>query len=246
MTRRMARYVAPNPFRSASGGLALPSPRFLLSVAAALLAGVAAPASATAADLSVTPNTCLRYIKPYVNVPATPSFGVRTTGWPASSALSILVGSTQVGTAQADPAGSFAADLAYSPPPPPHGWNMTTMNLKVQDAAGNAVQRRVKVVRLTVDVPATARPSQKVAYRAFGFSPKRKVYLFVRRAKKTKGRFVLGRPKGDCGKLTKKLRYMPLKHYKLGTYDFEFTQSPKYSANQVLSNYAIKLSKAGG
>jgi hypothetical protein len=208
-----------------------------------LVLSIVAPATAAAAPaVSPAPNGCLRYIKPYSNVPAVQSFGVNAGGWAPGAALKFLVGGQPVGTGTADGVGSYASGMTLTPPKPPKGTNIFSTTLRAEDGLGAVSEVPIKVVRLGVAVPAHARPSQRVRYRAFGFSPKRKIYLFVRRNDKTKGRWVLGRPQGECGTLSKPLRYMPLKRYKVGTYVFAFTQTPRYSPDQLLASYTLTLS----
>lgn len=204
---------------------------------------LAAPAAATAAEVTPTPNACLRYIKVYTNAQPVPSFGLTTTGWAPNSALTFRLGDRQLGTGQADANGNYTAPSPFVPPAPRKGRNLVSTTLTVGDAAGTVTQRPVKVVRLTVSVPNRARPSKVVKYRAFGFSPRRNIYLFVRRGNKTKGRFKLGKPKGQCGTLTRKLRYMPLKTFRTGVYDYVYTQSKRYSPAEILSVYSIDITR---
>jgi hypothetical protein len=104
----------------------------------------------------------------------------------------------------------------------------------------------VRVVRLTVAIPAHAKPSKRVKYRAFGFQPGKRLYLFIRRGGRTHGRFNLGVPGGACGRVTKRLRYMPLAHWKTGVYHYWYAQRPRYSKKTRIYGYEIRIFKSVG
>jgi len=203
------------------------------------LAAVIAAGSATVADAAaVAPTTpCVRYI------PGVPSLGLTAAGWAPGAALSFKVAGRSVGSGTADASGAFATPaLALFSPPPPKG-NVQSVKLTATDGAGTTASHTIKLVRLTVDVPARAGVRQRVSYRAFGFLPGKRLYLFIRRNGKTKGRFVLGRPKGACGRLTKTLPYMPLKRWSAGSYEYLYLHSRKYRAKQVIYGYDLKISR---
>ena len=65
--------------------------------------------------------------------------------------------------------------------------------------------------RITVVAPPDSNPSRKVRFRLFGFRPRLRTYLHVRRAGRTKGRFALGRTAAPCGTLIKRMRFMPVR-----------------------------------
>jgi hypothetical protein len=213
----------------------------------AVLAGIvvmvcALPASASAAEVMPNSSGCFRYIEAPKGVPAVPTFGLTTSGWAPGAPLEIRLGTTGIATGQADAAGQYASGDTLAPPAPPEGKNLISTRLTVTDGAGNVAERAVKIVRLTVQVPnGKVRAGARVRYRAFGFNRARKVFLFVRRANKTKGRFILGWPKGACGTVTKRMRFMPLKRFTPGLYDFLYTQTKKYSAGEVLYGYSIRI-----
>ena len=73
------------------------------------------------------------------------------------------------------------------------------------------------------------KPRKKVKFRMFGFQTGKRIYLHIRRGEKTKGRFTMGTANGDCGLATKRMRFMPLRNYKTGTYEYWFGHSKKFS-----------------
>jgi hypothetical protein len=204
-----------------------------------LTLALAIPATANAATVApVAP--CVRYI------PGLSTLGVTSSGWAPNAALTFKVGDAQVGTGTADAAGNFTTPAEnYFSPPAPKG-NLEGMTLSAEDGAGGVATAPMKIVRLTVAVPDRARPSQRVKYRAFGFTPGKRLYLFVRRGKQTKGRFYLGKPKGDCGIVTKRLRYMPLKSWTTGTYEYWFGHSKTYSKKTRITGYQITITRVPG
>jgi hypothetical protein len=217
------------------------APRRLALGGAALLLSVVAPANALAAPAVSAKTPCIRYIG--TNPPA-PTLGVTATGWTAVAPLTFSLGSQAVGTATTDAAGTFDTGNAQFTPPEPKG-NLQTMTLTAADGAGGTATSKVQVVRLIVTVPGGRHmPSAKVKYRAFGFVPHKKLYLFVRRGNKTKGRFVLGKPKGACGLLTTRMRFMPLKQYSAGVYEFWFSHSKTYSKATRIYSYKIQITKS--
>ena len=78
-------------------------------------------------------------------------------------------------------------------------------------------------------------------YRVYGFVPGQPAYLHIRRRGKTLGRFSLGTPEGACGKVTKRLRYMPLSRYSYTTYDYWFSQSRRFDRAATLARYRVTI-----
>jgi hypothetical protein len=205
---------------------------------AALLVSIAAPASAQAAPAVASVTPCVRYVG--TNPPA-PTLGVVASGFPANAPLSISFAAQPVAAVTADATGAFSTGTSPFTPPVTRK-NLETVTLAAQDNAGNTATAQVQFVRLGVIVPhGRFRPSKKVKYRAFGFAPGKRIYLFVRRGGKTRGRFSLGKAKGDCGLLTKKMRFMPLKHYTPGVYEFWYSHSKRYSTKTRIYRYKIRI-----
>ena len=116
--------------------------------------------------------------------------------------------------------------------------------LTANDALGTQAATHVKVVHRMVSVPGRARPSKRVRYRAYGFPVGKKLYLHVRRGHRTLGRFTIGRPRGSCGVVTRRLRYMPLKHWSTGSYDFWYGNRRHFKRSRELYGYRIRIYKA--
>ena len=210
---------------------------------AALSIVLAAPAAASAATVVETTVPCVRFVDLDPSSASSPlaTLGVSTVGWPASTPLTFTVDGATVGTGTADNDGAYNNQGGLFKPPEPKG-NLQTSTLSVNGTAST----RFRIVRLTVKVPGRAKPSKQVKYRVFGFQPGKRVYLFVRRGGKTKGRFTLGKPNGDCGTLTKKLRYMPLRHWTTGRYEYWYTQNRKYSKATRIYGYRLDIFKTSG
>jgi hypothetical protein len=205
---------------------------------AALLLTIAAPATAVA-DPTVAPSSpCVRFVE---TAPPAATLGVLSSGWAANTPLSFKMAGQSVGSGTTDAAGGFDGRAQPFTPPEPKG-NLQTVALTAEDGTGAVATTQVQLVRLIVTVPnGRYRPSKKVTYKAFGFAPGKKLYLFVRRGHKTKGRFLLGRTKGDCGLLTKKMRFMPLRKYTPGLYEFWFSHSKTYSTKTRIYRYTIQI-----
>jgi hypothetical protein len=232
-----ARYLAPRPPSDPFWRYRLTSRAAALG-GAALLVSIAAPASAAAAPVVAAASPCVRYVG---TKPPSPSLGVVTSGWAANTPLSFSFAGANVGSGTTDPTGAFTTGATPFTPPKPKR-NLQTVTLSAQDGAGNTASAQVKLVKLGVTVPkGRFKPSRRVKYRAFGFAPGRRLYLFVRRGGETKKRVLLGRTKGDCGLLTKKLPLMPLKHPKAGVYDFWYSHSKRYSKQTRIYRYKIQI-----
>jgi hypothetical protein len=206
-----------------------------------LLISIAAPATAMA-DPAVAPSTpCVRYVD---TTPPAATLGVVSSGWAANTPLTFTLKGRSVGSGTTDETGAFSTGTDPFTPPEPKG-NLQTVPLTATDGSGVVATTQVKLVRLIVTVPnGRYKPSKKVKYRAFGFAPGKRLYLFVRRGGKTKGRYLLGRTKGDCGLLTKRMRFMPLRKYSPGLYEFWFSHSKTYSTKTRIYSYKIRISRS--
>ena len=75
----------------------------------------------------------------------------------------------------------------------------------------------------------------------FGFLSGKRVYLHVRRNNRTKGRFSLGKTKGACGLVTKKMRFMPVVNYRTGTYRYDFSHSKRFSKTKAVYQAKVRI-----
>jgi len=117
-----------------------------------------------------------------------------------------------------------------------------TFQLTADDGNGTvAGPVAVPVSNVVVRAPANSKPSKRVRFRVFGFLPDKRVYLHVRRNGKTKGRFSLGRTSAPCGTTSKKLRFMPLRHYTFGTYRYYFSHSKRFSKKLAIYSARVRI-----
>lgn len=207
-----------------------------LALAFALATALVAPAAASAATVAPS-QACV--------LDGTPSLAVTSSGWTPGIALNFALNGRTVGTGAADALGLFsnAAD-PFTPPAVTGRHPIRRFMLTANDPLGTHADAYVKVVHRTVSVPSRARPDKRVRYRAFGFPQGKKLYLHVRRGKRTLGRFTLGRPRGDCGVVSRRLRYMPLRHWSTGTYDFWYSNRRHFERSRALYGYRIRIYKA--
>ncbi len=205
-------------------------------VPALALAGLAVAPTAQAA--TVAPQVpCVRVI------PGLKTFPVVADGFPAGAFLTFKADGTSVGAGQADPAGHFD-NLAdpFGPPFLPSGRNHTTVQLTADDGAGTvAGPVPVEVANVRVVAPSSSKPAKKVRFRVFGFLSGKRVYLHVRRNNRTKGRFSLGKTKGACGLVTKKMRFMPVVNYRTGTYRYYFSHSKRFSKTKAVYQAKVRI-----
>lgn len=207
-----------------------------LALTVALVASFVAPAVASAATVAPTLPCVLD---------GGADLGVTSSGWAPGSVLNFALDGRSVGTGTADAAGLFSnASNPFTPPLLTGKRPVRRFTLTAADAAGNQANAHVKVVHRTVSVPSRARPARRVRYRAYGFPQGKRLFLHIRRGKRTLGRFLLGRPSGACGVVSKRLRYMPLRHWDTGTYDFWFGNRKHFRRSRELYGYRIRIYKA--
>jgi hypothetical protein len=202
------------------------------SAALALALGLAAAPSAHAATVG-TPAPCVRLY------PGVPSLPVTADGFPAGSPLTFKADGATIGSGMADPAGHFdnlADPNTWFQPQQLQGKNVGTIQLTAEDGVGTvAGPVAVKAANLTITgPPGTVKPRKKVKFRMFGFQTGKRIYLHIRRGSKTKGRYTMGKAKGDCGLATRRMRFMPLPTYKTGTYEYWFGHSKKFSKQTAI------------
>jgi hypothetical protein len=182
----------------------------------------AVPAAAEAAAIVAAP--CSRAVLGQKTVP------IQGTGFTPNSFVSIKTADGQtLGGAATDPAGNFADVFFGSTLFPSINSTKLTTQLVATDSAGVAAPAiPFQMVKITATVPEKARPGSRVTYRVLGFDTGKNVYLHVRRGGKTRGTFKIAKAKGDCGIATRRLRYMPLRSYRTGTYDYYFQHTKKF------------------
>jgi hypothetical protein len=206
-----------------------------LALACTLALSLVAPAAASAATVSATAPCVLD---------GGANLGVTSSGWTAGEALTFALDGKPVGSGTADAAGAFSNAADPFETPLLTGAPIRRFTLTAANATGLHADTHVKVVHRTVEVPKRSRPSHRVRYRAYGFPQGKRLYLHVRRGHQTLGRFALGRPHGACGVVGKRLRYMPLRHWSTGSYDYWFSTRRHFKRSRALFGYRIRIYKA--
>jgi hypothetical protein len=182
-------------------------------------AALALPATASAATLAVPP--CVP------TVPGERTVPVQGSGFTPGSFVRLSADGQATGGATADAAGNIA-EMLFPPSLSSFRRNLQTFTLTATDANGVTASVPLQVTRVTATIPDRAKPTSRVAFRVFGFTPGRVVHVHVRRGGKTRGSFRIGRAAGPCGRTSRRLRYMPLRRFSSGTYDYVFQMSSKY------------------
>ena len=205
---------------------------------AALIAGLSAvlvpTSSAQAAAITVPP--CARV------VPAQKTIPIAGTGFRAGGFIRILDAAGQsLGNTSADAAGNFS-DVFFGPTFPNADTNQLTLQVSAVDDQGVASPPvPLQVVRITATLPDRARPTSRVRYRVFGFETGRRVYLHIRRGGRTRGSFRISNANGPCGIASRRLRYMPLRRYSTGVYDYYFQHTRRFDRSQPAVRLRISI-----
>lgn len=199
----------------------------LALAAVALIAVLAVPSAAQAAAITVP--ACARVLPGQRTIP------ISGTGFTAGSFIRVndaANASSTLGSATADAAGAFN-DLFYGPTFPSANTNRMTVNVSGVDDQGVASPPvPLQVVRITATLPDRARPTSRVRYRVYGFETGRRVYLHIRRGGKTRGSFRIATATGPCGIASRRLRYMPLRRWGTGTYDYYFQHTRRFDRSK--------------
>jgi len=199
-------------------------------------AGLVLAPGAQAATLE-SPVPCVR------SVPNAESFPLRATGFPPGAALSFLADGQAFASGRADALGSFDNSLAPFVAPPLNSF-VQTVQVSADDGAGTvAGPIAVRMTQIAVDAPSRSNPASRVRFRVYGFANGQRVYLHVRRNGKTRKRVSMGRTAAPCGKLTKRMRFMPLRDYRLGTYLYAFSHSRRYRRDRTVFQAKVRISR---
>jgi hypothetical protein len=199
-------------------------------------AGLGLAPAAQAATLE-SPVPCVR------SLAQVKSFPLRATGFPAGASLSFLADGRFFASGQADAAGTFDNGLDPFVAPALDGY-LRTLQVTADDGAGTvAGPIAVRMTQIAVDAPSKASPAERVRFRVFGFADGRRVYLHVRRNGATKKRVTMGRTSAPCGTLTKRMRFMPLRNYRVGTYLYAFSHSPRYRKDRTIFQAKVRISR---
>ena len=212
-----------------------------VAAAAGLGAVLAIPAVAQAATIAVPP--CARVDPPQKTIPIQGA-GFRPGGF--IRVLDAANANNSLGSTTADAAGGFN-DLFFSPTFPDADTNLMTLNVKAVDDQGvESLPVPLQVVKITATLPDRARPTSRVRYRVFGFGTGRRVYLHIRRGGRTRGSFRISDAKGPCGIATRRMRYMPLRRWSTGTYDYYFQHTRRYDRSELAVRLRIGIIRRVG
>jgi hypothetical protein len=203
-------------------------------VAAAGIAVFAVPPAAQGAAITVP--ECARVL------PAQKTIPISGTGFRPGGFVRVLDQAGQsLGSAVADPAGNFA-DNFFGPTFPNPRSNQLTLQVSAVDDQGVASPPvPLQVVKITATMPDRARPTSRVRYRVFGFETGRRVYLHIRRGGRTRGSFRIANAKGACGIASRRMRYMPLRRYRTGTYDYYFQHTRRFDRSAPAVRLRISI-----
>jgi hypothetical protein len=195
-------------------------PMSRLAVLLTVLAALALPATASAASIFVP--SCSR------SLPGQRTVAVSGAGFTPGGTVNLVADGQAIGTGiPVDASGSFrTATLAPELSSPRR--NLQTFRLTATDTSGVAAAAPLQITRVTAVLPQRARPRSRVRISVFGFAPGEPVYLHVRRGDRTRGTFRIGTGSTPCGRASRRLRYMPLRRYSPGRYDYVFQLSRRY------------------
>lgn len=208
------------------------------ALAVAMMAlGVALPGVADAAEIAVP--ACSPFLEGERTVV------VRGTGFAPNSDVRLTVGDQALGTAKADADGAFRAD-AFGPAFSSDRRNLQTFDLLAEDAEGTSATAALQMTRINATLPAKARPTSRVTYRVFGFTPGRTVYVHVRRGSKTLASLRIGAAASPCGTASRRLRYMPVEGYKTGSYVYWFQASKRFDPEVASVRLPVEIVRRAG
>jgi hypothetical protein len=208
-----------------------------LAVAAALLA-VALPASASAAELSVSPQKRCYSAGESVNLLGS-GFSPTTDPNDASDHVRISRGSTDLGSLRTDAAGAFNGVLTLAQDRGRRTKTYTATDL-VTPGLSASLQITVSAVRVKL-TPGNGAPGRLMKISANGFTTGKTLWAHVRRGK-TKRNFKIGRLKGACGDLVVRKRLLP-RNAAVGVHTVQFDTFRKYKAKRAVSDrYTITVS----
>jgi hypothetical protein len=164
------------------------------------------------------------------------TFPAVASGFPAGEPVQFQADGLTFANGTADAAGNVSA---IGDPPFFTGRHKT---VSLTATNGTITTAPVKVLVTNIDVTLNARkPTQVARFRAFGWRPGKRIYLFVRRHGHTLGRFSLGKARGACGDRDKRMRAMPMSHFSTGVYQYWYSQSRHFSKKTALIEHSYRI-----
>jgi hypothetical protein len=208
---------------------------------AALLTALAAlvvPATAGAATVAVQP--CA------VTLPGQRTVAVSGAGFTPGGTVNLVADGQTIGSGvPVDASGSFRT-ATLAPELSSARRNLQTFQLTATDSSGVSAASPLQITRVTAVLPQRARPRSRVRISVFGFAPGRPVYLHVRRAGRTRGTFRIGTASAPCGRASRRLRYMPLRRFSTGLYDYVFQLSRRYRSTDPAVRLSVSIVRRAG
>jgi hypothetical protein len=192
----------------------------LLLAAAIGVSLLSAPAAAQAATLAVD-QACY------------PVGGVITvTGTGFTPGATVQLSYSNAGTAAspvADGAGNFTAQV----PAPSITRDEQPIAINATDGT-NAAPAALRITRPEVETrPGRANPRRRVLYRVRGFTQARRIFIHYIYRGRHRGTVRLTRKRGPCGVFTRRMRMLPVRTIRFGTWRVQVDARRRYSSRSV-------------
>ena len=202
---------------------------------AALAALAALPAAAHAATVTVQPCSPA--------LPGQRTVAVQGAGYTPGSTVTLVADGQTIGSGiPVDGTGRFTA-ATFAPELSSARRNLQTFRLTATDGTGVAAAAPLQITRVTATLPSRARPRSRVRFSVFGFAPGQPVYLHVRRGDRTRGSFRIGTASAPCGRASRRLRYMPLRRFGNGVYDYVFQRTARYRSTEPAVRLSVSIAR---
>lgn len=168
-------------------------------------------------------------------------------GFAPGADVQIRSGTEVLGGGQAGPDGVYRGRIA---PPPFRDANdrIESFSLTAADPGDEVFSPPVtlQVVKRAVVLPPRALPRDRIRFSVFGFPVGRTVYLHVRRGGRTLRTVAIGRAAAPCGTVSRRMRALPLRRYRAGTYAYWFGTSRHATRRTALVRLSIAIFRAYG
>jgi hypothetical protein len=204
-----------------------------LAAGGALLAVLAAPAAAQAAPTIQPLKPCYVTAQSGDEPPQREGVQVAAAGFTPNSNVRLTIDGAPVPGGEALKAGQYGE--LYIPAdnlPAPFvesGHRPFTLTLAEIDNPANSVSATAESAALGVSYePASARPSQRVRFKALGFTKRKPIYAHYVYKGKPRRTVRMARKPRTCGGLRTHRRLFPIKTPRLGRWTVQFDQSRKY------------------
>ena len=189
-----------------------------LAVLPAALLLLAAPTSASAATLAVSPSkACYR---------SGERLAIGGTSYTPNGAVNVTSNGSPIGSISTNPAGVFSGFLTVGLP---SGEKVKTYAATDQTNPALTAAKALRVSALDVRVsPKNGRPGRRLHIRARGFTTGKRLYAHILRGKHYRRNVGIGRLKGACHRLNVRKRLFSSRS-RSGTYKVQFDGRRHYS-----------------